>query len=221
MSAALLLLFLVSTAQGCSWDNPVWPKDKRSDTPLFRFKVDRQIGFIDVSGKIVIEPKFEEFGNFGYDDFFEGIATLLRHQLPPFMIDRAGRVIQFPGIQPTGIYHFSEGLMPVEVPKAKLSGYVDHDGVLKIPARYDSAAEFSSGLAAVHLQGRYGYIDHSGDFVIQPKYLRAKAFSDDVARVIASGPCVLTSIGDCMQSKTEEVTCVELTTPRLCSTQED
>lgn len=190
MSAAILLTFLVSLAQACSSDHSIWPKDKRSDTPLFRFVVNRHIGYIDTSGKIVIEPQFIASGNYGSDDFFEGVATLFA--FPPFMIDRSGRVISFPGISPTGWSHFSEGLMRVFVPKTQLYGFIDHEGVLRIPARYQVAAEFSSGLAAVELEGRYGYIDHSGDVVIKPRYLRAEAFSEDVARVIASGPCLYT-----------------------------
>ena len=29
---------------GCSWDNPVWPKNKKSDTPLFRFVTNKKHG---------------------------------------------------------------------------------------------------------------------------------------------------------------------------------
>jgi len=31
-------------ALGCSWDYPVWPKSKKSDTPLFRFVVNERYG---------------------------------------------------------------------------------------------------------------------------------------------------------------------------------
>jgi hypothetical protein len=42
---------------GCSWDNPVWPKNAKSDTPLFRFVIHEKdgAGYIDRDGKVIIK----------------------------------------------------------------------------------------------------------------------------------------------------------------------
>src|ERR1700719_1614336 len=51
-AAASVTAFL---AVACSWDYPVWPKSKKSDTPLFRFVVNERngAGYIDRDGKVV------------------------------------------------------------------------------------------------------------------------------------------------------------------------
>jgi len=52
--------FALPQIMGCSWDYPVWPKSKKSDTPLFRFVVNEKYGagYIDRQGKIVIRPQY-------------------------------------------------------------------------------------------------------------------------------------------------------------------
>src|SRR5687768_11406414 len=58
---------------GCSWDYPVWPKDKKSDIPLFRFVINERegAGYIDRDGRIIIQPTLSHFGNNSRDDFFD------------------------------------------------------------------------------------------------------------------------------------------------------
>jgi len=49
---------VATLALGCSWDYPVWPKNRKSDTPLFRFVINERdgAGYIDRDGKVSIEP---------------------------------------------------------------------------------------------------------------------------------------------------------------------
>jgi|GEM_PF-431248 len=53
--------------------------------------------------------------------------------------------------------------------------------------RYDSAAHFSEGRAAVGLNGRYGFIDERGIEVIPLIYDQVFAFDGEMARVVYSG----------------------------------
>jgi intein/homing endonuclease len=80
LASLLLLGTAAAFVSACSWDNPVWPKDARSDTPLFRFVVGvdekSKAGYINVKGHIVIPPTFDAQGDYGYDDFFAGIALV-------------------------------------------------------------------------------------------------------------------------------------------------
>lgn len=55
-----------------------------------------------------------------------------------------------------------------------------------IPARYEAAACFSEGLAAVRQGGRWGYADEQGRTVIQPQYAYAGRFSEGLAVVAAA-----------------------------------
>jgi hypothetical protein len=181
----------------CSWDNAIWPKDKRSDTPLFRFVIDGNAGYINASGQIVIPPTFPVFGNHGYDDFFEGVASM--DILRPMLIDSLGAAIKFSPYDVSGFGHFSEGVIPASIGRGKLRkyGFVDHRGKLAIAATFDGANEFSERLAAVVVNGKYGYIDHAGDIVVAPRFNLAEPFSESAARVILDGPCNYVGYGPC------------------------
>ena len=52
-----------------------------------------------------------------------------------------------------------------------------------IEPKYDSAGDFSEGLADVYLNHKWGYIDKTGKMVIEPKYDEAGVFHDGLARV--------------------------------------
>src|SRR5262245_49632678 len=53
-----------------------------------------------------------------------------------------------------------------------------------IPARFERAAPFREGVAAVRVNGRYGYIDQRGELVIAPRFDRAGDFHQGLAEVI-------------------------------------
>lgn len=65
-------------------------------------------------------------------------------------------------------------------------GFVDREGKLIISAIYDTAEQFSEGLACVSEYGRFGYIDGNGEYVIHPHYSRARSFSESRAAVVFS-----------------------------------
>lgn len=69
-------------------------------------------------------------------------------------------------------------------------------GALVIGPRFDSAGEFSEGLAPVSIKGRFGYIDLHGSFVIPPKYYAAAPFKDGVALVSTSKPVTPLGTGE-------------------------
>ena len=189
-------LLACSQIFGCSWDYPVWPKSKKSGTPLFRFVVNERYGagYIDRQGKIVIQPQFLAFGNHG-GDFFEGLANVTTKDDGDFYIDASGSHVARSNYISTG--DFSEGLATRWFPDQKKYGYIDHAGKLVIPARFESASTFSEGLAAVKLGGRFGYIDRSGSLVIPARLASAADFADGHALVIENGPCQLIGYGPC------------------------
>jgi len=57
-------------------------------------------------------------------------------------------------------------LFPVE--KEGKFGYIDKTGNVIIESQFDSAWDFSEGLARVSIEGKYGYIDDTGEYVISP-----------------------------------------------------
>jgi len=66
-------------------------------------------------------------------------------------------------------------------------GYMDKRGKTVIQPRFENAAGFSEGLAAVRIRvgsrGQWGYIDQRGLLIIVPQYEIAGDFHDGVARV--------------------------------------
>lgn len=62
-------------------------------------------------------------------------------------------------------------------------GYINTAGQLAIRDLYDGVREFSEGLAAVNLAGKWGYIDQFGRTIINHEYRSAYAFKDGIARV--------------------------------------
>jgi hypothetical protein len=175
VAGCAVLAFQAST-DACEWSNPIWAKDRKSDTPLFCFVVNGQQGYIDSTGKIVIPARLLTLGNWGGDDFFEGVV-----RVRDTLLDAAGSPIRLPGLSPAG--RFSEGLLPVasgDNNRFKY-GYADHQGKLIIAAQFDTAEAFSEGLAAVEINGRWGYVDRSGKMVIPARFCHAEQFSDGAA----------------------------------------
>jgi hypothetical protein len=72
-------------------------------------------------------------------------------------------------------------LFPVQIDDRY--GYIDQQGELVIPARFDYADAFSEGLAVIRLTDRFGYIDPRGHVVIEPAFDWADGFRDGLARV--------------------------------------
>jgi len=55
-------------------------------------------------------------------------------------------------------------------------GFKNELGETILQPQFEHAEEFSEGLAAVKINGRWGYINESGDLIIQPRYEHAGKF---------------------------------------------
>ena len=80
-------------------------------------------------------------------------------------------------------------------------GFLDiRTGSWAIPSQFDHAQEFSEGLAAVELKGKWGYIDETGKWQVKPQYVAAFPFNDGMAGVVISTGTVsyVTKTGDCV-----------------------
>jgi hypothetical protein len=85
---------------------------------------------------------------------------------------------------------FSEGLARVGIGSSITDqkwGYIDRMGKLVIPAQFDTAGDFSDGLASVRIKGdpdKWGYIDKQGRYAIPPQFYSADNFQDGLAPVM-------------------------------------
>ena len=138
---------------------------------LYPISVDDKFGYIDKSGKIVIQPKYDSVGYFS-----EGLAPVLVGNKYGY-IDTKGKFIINPKYNDAS--DFSEGLAQVLV--GDKYGYIDKKGEFAIYPQYEEVLSFSEGLAAVEINGKWGFINKSGDYEINPKFDLAESFSEGLA----------------------------------------
>jgi hypothetical protein len=173
--------------------------------------VDGKTGFADRSGKLVINPQWDEAFPFteglalvcvGECDADHRLGTRWGKDFQPERleqtfkygyVDESGRLAINPMYEGASLFH--DGLAAVCVgkgcymsyPKKEGAeaqwGYIDKSGKTVISPQFDSAGDFHEGLSSASVGGKYGYIDMNGKFVINPQYTWANNFEDGVAQV--------------------------------------
>ncbi|HEU4719450.1 MAG TPA: WG repeat-containing protein [Bacteroidia bacterium] len=136
-------------------------------------------GYIDLKGNWVIEPQYLDAGNFS-----EGLASAVTLKASDMDCmqkgegdddaddsngddDQSSFDILRKGITGNGYDVYSKGLT-YSVKHRRLYGYIDPQGVMVIPARYERAEEFSCGRAYVCFRNKWGVIDRSGNWIMAP-----------------------------------------------------
>ncbi len=162
-------------------------------------------GYIDTKGGMAIEPQFQRARVFS-----EGLAAVLVADKGWGFIDKTGKMVIKPQFH--GAWHFSEGLAlvrmggrdgwpankvlkyPADPVGVRVSdefgpagcgkfGYVDRSGAYVIDPKYDWAAPFSEGLAAVRTGGKCGYLDKTGKLAIEARFDHAYSHTEGLAPV--------------------------------------
>lgn len=159
------------------------------------------VGFIDNTGKLVINTVFLSVGNFK-----NGVAWAKNHTKELGYIDRKGEWIDYPKfsagkdfdkvsglarvkyedqwayvsmdggivfVKNTNIWgDFYDGLAKGRV--GDLIGFFDNTGNYIIKPQFESVRDFKNGFAAAKQNGNWGMINLEGDWVIEPKYMGIK-----------------------------------------------
>lgn len=143
-------------------------------------------GFIDKEGNLQIDYRFTDDGFFS-----EGLAPVCLEYFfgkglcRTVYIDKLGKIvleIKHKTAEYMNLRHFSNGLALV-CSKSGKCGYINKKGEMVIPQEYNSASDFSEGLAAVSKSGKYGYINIKNKIVIPEQFDDAKNFSEGLAAV--------------------------------------
>lgn len=151
-------------------------------------------GYIDTRGNWAIAPQFDGAGPFSQD---LAIVTLPSGQ---GVIDRAGTLqtqIARSDVQPflpesatvrdILISPFADGLARVTVELeggfSDRVGFIDGTGNWAIALQEHPILDFSEGLAAIEIDGKYGYIDQTGQIAIAAQFKGAQPFSEGLAAV--------------------------------------
>ncbi len=155
-------------------------------------------GIIDTTGKIIIEPIFDElpvFGDgmfrikkgnkYGYADkngniiiqptftyavaFSEGKAIVSPREGKASIIDKTGKILVDDLGAGSGMYRFFNGLARCRSIDGEY-GYLDETGKRVIAPILDVADDFENNRAIVSLNHKYGLIDKTGKFIVPNDY---------------------------------------------------
>jgi hypothetical protein len=141
--------------------------------------VGNQCGFIDKTGHYVINPQYEDVG-----DFLGGVAAAKSEGKWGY-IDTSGKFKVQPIFDALSQSSFADGLAAARM--GERIGYIDRHGKFAIPPTFEEAGDFSEGLAQVRLGRKWGYINDSGKLVINPQFDEASGFIGGKALVSVSG----------------------------------
>jgi hypothetical protein len=172
LKSSLLITLCAFTKFAYSQDVPLIP------VTLFDIYTFKDVqGYIDTTGNMAIEPKFDEAYRFS-----EGLA-LVKVEGKYGFINPKGEMV----IQPIydRAWDFHEGLSTVSV-NSKL-GFIDKTGKIVIAPSFTNTGFFSNGLVSVKIGDKYGFIDQTGKMVITPTYNLVRGFSEGLAAVKLPG----------------------------------
>jgi hypothetical protein len=134
------------------------PKNHSFSEGLVPIEVKGKTGFMDRTGKIVIEPQFEDA-----EDFSEGLAPVKIRSEETTWCPR----------EPSGSRH---GF-------TMKWGYIDTTGNLVIPAEFESASPFSEGLGAINQCDEGFFIDKTGKKVTLGEFSEVSSFGAGLSRI--------------------------------------
>ena len=146
------------------------------DAPMTYAEKDKKIGFVDSSGKWVIEPQFKKARAFS-----DGLAPVADGKKWGY-IDESGKMVIEPQYRDAEV--FADGRAPV---KDKDWGFIDTSGKLIIRMDYDITAGFGflagnnekgfiNGLARVKSKKGWGFFDKNGKLLGDKWFENAEPF---------------------------------------------
>lgn len=153
---------------------------KNLDPQLYPIEENGKWGYIDSSGKTVIEPQFKTA-----HEFLEGFAFVETNSGSVLLLDAAGKTIK----EVPGVYDIQEGVGWVGY-----SGLVDKEGnLIQLSTTFDEARPFCNGVAWVNVggywyedlfvDGKWGLVDRSGRILIEPRFDHVQDFREERAFV--------------------------------------
>jgi hypothetical protein len=132
-----------------------------------------KVGFVDQTGKVIINPQFDEAGFFS-----EGYAAVRQNNKAGF-IDKAGKIVI--NLQFEDVSSFSEG--KATFINGTQTGFIDSKGSYIINPQFDDATEFSEGMACIKSGREWGYINKDGKIEINPQFDAASSFKNGLAAI--------------------------------------
>lgn len=143
---------------------------------LCRIEIDGKYGFIDSIGNFAIMPTFNE-----PDDFSEGLSKVVGGY-----IDKKGTKV-IDSYENSRAFYNGYAITTSKLNMETSYGFIDKKGNYIIKSTeelfFENAKNFSNGLAAVKIKGKWGYINTLGEIVIEPIFDDAQMFLGTFAKV--------------------------------------
>ncbi len=183
---------LIGSMQGCDFIQDIGESDSKS-TDLFPVQLEDRWGYVNASGRMVIEPKWSQTY-----EFSEGLAGVRVSNWSRGYIDASGEFAIEPRFSETK--RFSEGLAPVKFDGRW--GYIDKSGSFVLNPQYTSASPFSNGRAWIRTSDfEWEYIDKNGTVVRTEETPRFEEndesmFQDGLALVFDEGLGIVAKLVD-------------------------
>lgn len=133
-------------------------------------------GFVDKTGKTVIQPKFEETGNFS-----EGLCAVKDEDGNWKYIDKKGTLKIEQSFNTA--FDFLNGKAIVSDHFEEKFGIIDREGKFLIEPSLDSII-YDKKDFLIKKEGKWGWIDATGKTLIEPKFEDAFPFADDDLAVV-------------------------------------
>jgi hypothetical protein len=198
--------FIINTTRTESIKNStiVLKKDPVQTNNLVLLCSNNKFGFINLDGKVVIEPQFDYASSFNE----YGVATVMNHIEGKEYYGLIGLNGLLTDINLWDIGSFQQGIAKVKSREGKY-GFIDFNGKWIAEAIYDDARDFSEGMAAVaiktnNLVGQenstvesigntsderfmWGFINDQGKVIAKTEYQKVESFSNGLAYVQEPG----------------------------------
>ncbi len=174
--ALILSLISLFALSGCSLVEGIQGNDDDTEeTTLHPVLLNGKWGYINTSGNMVIEPRFDEARAFS-----DGFAAV-RQGTNWGYVSQETKNLAIP-ISFSVAGDFSGELAPAQRP-GQSYGFINTSGDFAIAPDFDFAGAFSEGLAAVRSDGLWGYVSVDGSIAIDLAFSDAQSFSQNVAAV--------------------------------------
>ncbi|MHB8259318.1 MAG: WG repeat-containing protein [Bacteroidia bacterium] len=139
-------------------------------TPLLSIKQKGKYGFSDSTGRVCIEPVYDDV-----EDFNEGFALVEKDNLYGY-INKAGRVkIGFNYKNASSFNH------QVAIVQQNNGVYLIDHAAKQLSTEYDEIADFTDNIAIVKSNNLFGAINYNGEEVIKPNFSYLSDFSENMA----------------------------------------
>lgn len=160
--------------------NPYFQEADYFSDGLARVKQNGKVGYINQKGEFVIPCEY-----LGGTSFKNEKAFVTSPEMYPTCIRKNGKILfQVDSVE--YVHAFSDGLAKI-ITSTQLYGFINENGEKIIKPEYDSAHDFSEGLAAFKSVNKWGFINTNGNIVIEPQYTNVGDFKEGLAFVQVNG----------------------------------